>query len=68
MGAAPTYVADLENGATRDPGLNTVAKWAYALGLDLHVVLVDPVTNSKRGFVVPPIFRGEQPRSPEDEL
>jgi transcriptional regulator with XRE-family HTH domain len=45
MGTTQSAVSDLERGRTKDPCMATLAKWAYALELELIV----EVRNQEKG-------------------
>lgn len=37
MGTVQSAISDLESGQVLDPGLNTVARWVAALGVEIHI-------------------------------
>lgn len=46
MGTTQSAVSDLESGRTKDPGLNTLARWASAVDLSFAVQLAEVVTTT----------------------
>lgn len=46
MGTTQSAVSDLETGRTKDPCMSTLAKWAYALDMELLVDVRRPDDDS----------------------